>query len=130
MWLNNNIAIFIFKTLVIIIFLLLILSVINSLSLIYSIRPSVVMTYFSFGGIVSYVALTIIDKFLLKKEDPLPEYVLKKVEINDKEIRIIKKIIESNYGITAEEIKVRAKAQRRIEGDSKKEDYDENEERN
>src|SRR5699024_12121809 len=88
MWLNNNIAIFIFKTLVIIIFLLLILSVINSLSLIYSIRPSVVMTYFIFGGIVSYAALTIIDKFLLKKEDPLPEYVLKKVEINDKEIRI------------------------------------------
>lgn len=127
---NNNIAIFIFKTLVIIIFLLLILSVINSLSLIYSIRPSVVMTYFTFGGIVSYVALIIIDKFLLKKEDPLPEYVLKQVEINDKEIRIIKKIIESNYGITAEEIKVRAKAQRRIEGDSKKEDYDENEERN
>ncbi|WBF81955.1 membrane protein [Staphylococcus virus vB_SurM-PSU6] len=127
---NNNIAIFIFKTLVIIIFLLLILSVINSLSLIYSIRPSVVMTYFTFGGIVSYVALTIIDKFLLKKEDPLPEYVLKQVEINDKEIKIIKKIIESNYGITAEEIKVRAKAQRRVEEDSKKEDYDENEERN
>ena len=127
---NNNIAIFIFKTLVIIIFLLLILSVINSLSLIYSIRPSVVMTYFTFGGIVSYVALIIIDKFLLKKEDPLPEYVLKQVEINDKEIKIIKKIIESNYGITAEEIKVRAKAQRRVEEDSKKEDYDENEERN
>ena len=127
---NNNIAIFIFKTLVIIIFLLLVLSVINSLSLIYSIRPSVVMTYFSFGGIVSYVALTIIDKFLLKKEDPLPEYVLKKVEINDKEIRIIKKIIESNYGITAEEIKVRAKAQRRIEGDSKKEETDEDKKAN
>ncbi|WRW34349.1 membrane protein [Staphylococcus phage CF7] len=127
---NNNIAIFIFKTLVIIIFLLLILSVINSLSLIYSIRPSVVMIYFLFGGLVSNVALTITDKFLLKKEDPLPEYVLKQVEINDKEIRIIKKIIESNYGITAEEIKVRAKAQRRIEGDNKKEDYDENEERN
>lgn len=88
------------------------------------------MTYFTFGGIVSYVALIIIDKFLLKKEDPLPEYVLKQAEINDKEIRIIKKIIESNYGITSEEIKVRAKAQRRIEGDSKKEDYDENEERN
>ncbi|UJQ43365.1 hypothetical protein [Staphylococcus phage vB_Sau_P68] len=127
---NNNIAIFIFKTLVIIIFLLLILSVINSLSLIYSIRPSVVMTYFLFGGLVSNVALTITDKFLLKKEDPLPEYVLKQVEINDKEIKIIKKIIESNYGITAEEIKVRAKAQRRVEEDSKKEDYDENEERN
>ncbi|WFG33858.1 hypothetical protein YN120080_141 [Staphylococcus phage vB_SauM_JDYN] len=127
---NNNIAIFIFKTLVIIIFLLLILSVINSLSLIYSIRPSVVMTYFTFGGLVSYVALIIIDKFLLKKEDPLPEYVLKQVEINDKEIRIIKKIIESNYGITAEEIKVRAKAQRRVGEDDKKEDYDENEERN
>ena len=88
------------------------------------------MTYFSFGGIVSYVALTIIDKFLLKKEDPLPEYVLKKVEINDKEIRIIKKIIESNYGITAEEIKVRAKAQRRIEGDSKKEETDEDKKAN
>lgn len=127
---NNNIAIFIFKTLVIIIFLLLILSVINSLSLIYSIRPSVVMTYFLFGGLVSNVALTITDKFLLKKEDPLPEYVLKQVEINDKEIKIIKKIIESNYGITAEEIKVRAKAQRRVGEDDKKEDYDENEERN
>lgn len=88
------------------------------------------MTYFTFGGLVSYVALIIIDKFLLKKEDPLPEYVLKQVEINDKEIRIIKKIIESNYGITAEEIKVRAKAQRRVGEDDKKEDYDENEERN
>lgn len=88
------------------------------------------MTYFLFGGIVSYVALIIIDKFLLKKEDPLPEYVLKQVELNDKEIKIIKKIIESNYGIAAEEIKVRAKAQRRVEEDSKKEDYDENEERN
>ena len=125
MWLNNNIAIFIFKTLVIIIFLLLILSVINSLSLIYSIRPSVVMTYFLFGGIVSYVALTIIDKFLLKKEDPLPEYVLKKVEVNDKEIKIIKKIIESSYGITSEEIKVRAKAQRRTDEDIQKEETDE-----
>ena len=88
------------------------------------------MTYFIFGGIVSYVALTIIDKFLLKKEDPLPEYVLKQVEINDKEIRIIKKIIESNYGITSEEIKVRAKAQRRVDEDTQKEETDENEERN
>ena len=130
MWLNNNIAIFIFKTLVIIIFLLLILSVINSLSLIYSIRPSVVMTYFIFGGIVSYVALTIIDKFLLKKEDPLPEYVLKKVEVNDKEIKIIKKIIESSYGITSEEIKVRAKAQRRTDEDIQKEETDEDKEAN
>ncbi|VEV88458.1 membrane protein [Staphylococcus phage Stab23] len=127
---NNNIAIFIFKTLVIIIFLLLFLSVVNSLSLIYSIRPSVVMAYFTFGGIVSDVALTMTDKFLLKKEDPLPEYVLKKVEVNDKEISIIKKIIESNYDITSEEIKVRAKAQQRLEEDSKEEDYDENEERN
>ena len=127
---NNNIAIFIFKTLVIIIFLLLILSVINSLSLIYSIRPSVVMTYFIFGGIVSNVALTAIDKFLLKKEDPLPEYVLKKVEVNDKEIKIIKKIIESSYGITSEEIKVRAKAQRRTEEDTKKEETDEDKEAN
>ena len=130
MWLNNNIAIFIFKTLVIIIFLLLVLSVINSLSLIYSIRPSVVMTYFIFGGIVSYVALTIIDKFLLKKEDPLPEYVLKKVEVNDKEIKIIKKIIESSYGITSEEIKVRAKAQRRTDEDIQKEETDEDKEAN
>lgn len=130
MWLNNNIAIFIFKTLVIIIFLLLILSVINSLSLIYSIRPSVVMTYFIFGGIVSYVALTIIDKFLLKKEDPLPEYVLKKVEVNDKEIKIIKKIIESSYGITSEEIKVRAKAQRRTDEDTQKEETDEDKKEN
>ncbi|BCK59746.1 hypothetical protein [Staphylococcus phage vB_SauH_DELF3] len=108
---NNNIAIFIFKTLVIIIFLLLILSVINSLSLIYSIRPSTVMTYFIFGGIVSYVALTMIDKFLLKKEDPLPEYVLKQVEINDKEIQVLKKIVESQTNVSAEEVKVRAKAQ-------------------
>lgn len=130
MWLNNNIAIFIFKTLVIIIFLLLVLSVINSLSLIYSIRPSVVMTYFIFGGIVSYVALTIIDKFLLKKEDPLPEYVLKKVEVNDKEIKIIKKIIESSYGITSEEIKVRAKAQRRTDEDIQKEETDEDKKAN
>lgn len=88
------------------------------------------MTYFLFGGIVSYVALTIIDKFLLKKEDPLPEYVLKKVEVNDKEIKIIKKIIESSYGITSEEIKVRAKAQRRIEEDTKKEETDEDKEAN
>lgn len=88
------------------------------------------MAYFTFGGIVSDVALTMIDKFLLKKEDPLPEYVLKKVEINDKEISIIKKIIESNYDITSEEIKVRAKAQQRLEEDSKEEDNDENEERN
>ncbi len=88
------------------------------------------MAYFTFGGIVSDVALTMTDKFLLKKEDPLPEYVLKKVEMNDKEISIIKKIIESNYDITSEEIKVRAKAQQRLEEDSKEEDYDENEERN
>ena len=88
------------------------------------------MTYFLFGGIVSNVALTIIDKFLLKKEDPLPEYVLKKVEVNDKEIKIIKKIIESSYGITSEEIKVRAKAQRRTEEDTKKEETDEDKEAN
>lgn len=88
------------------------------------------MTYFIFGGIVSYVALTIIDKFLLKKEDPLPEYVLKKVEVNDKEIKIIKKIIESSYGITSEEIKVRAKAQRRTDEDAQKEETDEDKEAN
>ena len=88
------------------------------------------MTYFLFGGIVSYVALTIIDKFLLKKEDPLPEYVLKKVEVNDKEIKIIKKIIESSYGITSEEIKVRAKAQRRTDEDIQKEETDEDKEAN
>lgn len=87
------------------------------------------MTYFIFGGIVSYVALTIIDKFLLKKEDPLPEYVLKKVEVNDKEIKIIKKIIESSYGITSEEIKVRAKAQR-IDEDTQKEETDEDKKAN
>lgn len=88
------------------------------------------MTYFIFGGIVSYVALTIIDKFLLKKEDPLPEYVLKKVEVNDKEIKIIKKIIESSYGITSEEIKVRAKAQRRTDEDIQKEETDEDKKAN
>lgn len=88
------------------------------------------MTYFIFGGIVSNVALTITDKFLLKKEDPLPEYVLKKVEVNDKEIKIIKKIIESSYGITSEEIKVRAKAQRRIDEDTQKEETDEDKKAN
>lgn len=88
------------------------------------------MTYFIFGGIVSNVALTAIDKFLLKKEDPLPEYVLKKVEVNDKEIKIIKKIIESSYDITSEEIKVRAKAQRRIDEDNKKVEADEDEKAN
>ena len=112
LFLKSGITSFVFKTLVIIIVLLLVLSIINFLSLVYSIRPSVVMSFFIFGGIVSNIALTISDKFIFRKEDPLPEYVLKKVDVNEKEIQIIKKVMEEEYGITPEEVKVRAKAQR------------------
>ncbi|QQO38160.1 hypothetical protein LSA2308_00140 [Staphylococcus phage LSA2308] len=125
---NNNIAVFIFKTLIIIIFILFILSIINSLSLIYSIRPSTVMTYFIFGGIVSNVALTITDKLLLHKEDPLPDYILKEVELNNNELQVLKKIVESQTNVSAEEVRVRAKSQRRILKDKKRDAVNENEE--
>lgn len=105
------------------------MSIVNSLALIYALRPSVVLIYVVTGGIISNVALTMVDRFILKKEDPIPEYILKETQINKKEIEILKKIIESSYGVTAEEIRVRAKAQRKVEMDNKKEEEDENKKR-
>lgn len=105
------------------------MSIVNSLALIYALRPSVVLIYVVTGGIISNVALTMVDRFILKKEDPIPEYILKETQINKKEIEILKKIIESSYGITSEEIRVRAKAQRKVEKDNKKEEEDENKKR-
>ncbi|AAX92426.1 membrane protein [Staphylococcus phage Twort] len=77
-------------------------------------RPNVVMIYFMFGAIISYVALTYYDKFIQRKEDPLPDYILKEVQVIKNEVDVLQEMLSEEQGTTKEEVKVRAKARRKV----------------
>ncbi|XWX32497.1 membrane protein [Staphylococcus phage PG-2021_76] len=112
----NNIFKLIIKTIIIIIFLMLILSINNAIALIFGIRPQTVIAYTLVGIGASYVALTFYERAIDKKEDPLPEYVLKEAEITKEEVEVLKSILKEKVDMsdtTDEEIRVRAKVRER-----------------
>lgn len=112
----NNIFKLIIKTVIIIIFLLLILSINNAIALIFGIRPQTVIAYTLVGIGASYVALIFYDRAIEKKEDPLPEYVLKEAQITKEEVEVLKDILNKKLDMsdtTEEEIRVRAKVRER-----------------
>ncbi|QIW89082.1 putative membrane protein [Staphylococcus phage Twort] len=102
------------RILILVISTLVILSIVNVLSLIFEMRPNVVMIYFMFGAIISYVALTYYDKFIQRKEDPLPDYILKEVQVIKNEVDVLQEMLSEEQGTTKEEVKVRAKARRKV----------------
>ncbi|ANT44741.1 membrane protein [Staphylococcus phage vB_SscM-1] len=112
----NNVFKLIIKTVIIIIFLLLILSINNAIALIFGIRPQTVIAYALVGVGASYISLMFYDRAVEKKEDPLPEYILKEVEITREEVEVLKSIIHEKIDMsdtTEEEIRVRAKVRER-----------------
>ena len=112
----NNVFKLIIKTVIIIIFLLLILSINNAIALIFGIRPQTVIAYALVGVGASYISLLFYDRAVEKKEDPLPEYILKEVEITREEVEVLKSIIHEKIDMsdtTEEEIRVRAKVRER-----------------
>lgn len=112
----NNVFKLIIKTVIIIIFLLLILSINNAIALIFGIRPQTVISYALVGVGASYISLMFYDRAVEKKEDPLPEYILKEVEITREEVEVLKAIIHEKIDMsdtTEEEIRVRAKVRER-----------------
>lgn len=112
----NNVFKLIIKTVIIIIFLLLILSINNAIALIFGIRPQTVISYALVGVGASYISLMFYDRAIEKKEDPLPEYILKEAEITREEVEVLKAIIHEKIDMsdtTEEEIRVRAKVRER-----------------
>lgn len=95
---------------------MLILSINNAIALIFGIRPQTVIAYTLVGIGASYVALTFYERAIDKKEDPLPEYVLKEAEITKEEVEVLKSILKEKVDMsdtTDEEIRVRAKVRER-----------------
>ncbi len=78
-------------------------------------RPNVVMIYFMFGAMTSYVVLVYYDKFIQRKDDPLPDYILKEVQVIKNEVDVLQEMLSEEQGTTKEEIKVRAKARRKVD---------------
>lgn len=112
----NNIFKLIIKTVMIIIFLILVLSINNAIALIFEIRPQTVIAYTLVGIGASYVALMFYDRAIEKKEDPLPEYVLKEAQITKEEVEVLKDILDKKLDMsdtTEEEVRVRAKVRER-----------------
>lgn len=92
------------------------LSLNNAVALIFGIRPQTVIAYALVGTFVSYVALLFYDRAIDKKEDPLPDYVLKETQITKEEVKVLKQILNEKLDMadtTEEEIRVRAKVRER-----------------
>ena len=101
---------FIFKFLIVLDLLILLLSIANVLSILFSLRPQAVLIYAITGIALSYTSSNFIDKIYLKKEDPLPEYILKETNVTREEVEVI----EEQLGVSYEEVKVRAKVKERL----------------
>lgn len=105
---------FIFKFLIVLDLLILLLSIANVLSILFSLRPQAVLIYAITGIALSYTSSNFIDKIYLKKEDLLPEYILKETNVTREEVEIMKEVIEEQLGVSYEEVKVRAKVKERL----------------
>lgn len=99
---------FFLKLILMMVVLLSILSFADIIALTFSIRPQSVLVYIFVGIFASYIGEKIHEKIIHREEDPLPEYVLKKTRETSKEVEIIKELME-DYGISKEEVKMRAK---------------------
>lgn len=105
---------FVFKLLIIIAIMILLLSIANAMSILFGLRPQAVLIYSMTGVGIAYVVSDMLDKLYLKKEDPLPDYVLQETELTKEQVEVMKKVIEEELGISYEEVSVRAKAKDRL----------------
>lgn len=103
-----NVREFFLKLILMMVALLSMLAFADIIALIFSIRPQSVIVYTAIGIFSSYVGYKVYDKVINKKEDPVPEYILKTTRETYKEVEILKEIMEE-YGISKEEVKMRAK---------------------
>lgn len=111
---------FIFKLLIIIAVMILLLATANALSILFSLRPQAVLIYSLSGVGTAYVVSDILDKLYLRKEDPLPDYILKETELTKEQVEIMKEVIEEQLGISYEEVSVRAKVKEGLHNDKKR----------
>lgn len=99
---------FFLKMILMMVVLLSILSFVDIIALSFSIRPQSVLIYVFTGVFASYIGDKIHERVIHKREDPLPEYILRKTRETNKKVEIMEEIIEE-HGISKEEIKMRAK---------------------
>lgn len=88
--------------------LLCFLSFADIVALTFSIRPLSVLVYVSIGAFAYYMGNKIHEKVIQRREDPLPEYVLKTTRETAEEVEVLKELMEE-YGISKEEVRMRAK---------------------
>lgn len=88
--------------------LLCFLSFADIMALTFSIRPLSVLVYVSVGAFAYYMGNKIHEKVIQRREDPLPEYVLKTTRETAEEVEVLKELMEE-HGISKEEVKMRAK---------------------
>lgn len=88
--------------------LLCFLSFADIVALTFSIRPLSVLVYVSIGAFAYYMGNKIHEKIIQRREDPLPEYVLKTTRETAEEVEVMKDLMEE-YGISKEEVRMRAK---------------------
>lgn len=102
--------------------LLCFLSFADIVALTFSIRPLSVLVYVSIGAFAYYMGNKIHEKVIQRKEDPLPEYVLRTTRETAEEVEVLKELMEE-YGISKEEVRMRAKVReesgRNLEGKDK-----------
>ena len=88
--------------------LLCFLSFADIMALTFSIRPLSVLVYVSVGAFAYYMGNKVHEKVIQRREDPLPEYVLKTTRETAEEVEVLKELMEE-HGISKEEVKMRAK---------------------
>ena len=88
--------------------LLCFLSFADIMALTFSIRPLSVLVYVSVGVFAYYTGNKIHEKVIQRREDPLPEYVLKTTRETAEEVEVLKELMEE-HGISKEEVRMRAK---------------------
>lgn len=88
--------------------LLCFLSFADIMALTFSIRPLSVLVYVSVGVFAYYTGNKIHEKVIQRREDPLPEYILRKTRETAEEVEVMKELMEE-YNISKEEVRMRAK---------------------
>lgn len=88
--------------------LLCFLSFADIMALTFSIRPLSVLVYVSTGVFAYYTGNKIHEKVIQRREDPLPEYILRKTRETAEEVEVMKELMEDR-GISKEEVQMRAK---------------------
>lgn len=106
----SNLKDVILKAFLVVFVSILALAVVNHLAFMLGLRPTSIIIYILFGVVLTNTVLNWYDRIANNYEDPLPKYVIDKLERKDKELQIIKEAINNIEGInlTRSEIEVLA----------------------